>query len=147
MKKNNLIIGITELSIGLIALVAAVLFDTRLEAMMIGLAGGMIGCGLMLTGKYLYWSHPKNKNSLREKLEYERIELHDELKEKVRDRAGRYAYCVGICGISVLMVAICVLGQLGFVENWNLFVVILGIYFVFQLCIGDVIFRRLMKKY
>lgn len=82
MKKNNLIIGITELSIGLIALVAAVLFDTRLEAMMIGLAGGMIGCGLMLTGKYLYWSHPKNKDRLREKLEYERIELHDELKEK-----------------------------------------------------------------
>ena len=39
--------------------------------------------------RYFYWSRPQNRQRYQEKRERERIEQHDERKEKLLDRAGR----------------------------------------------------------
>ena len=101
----------------------------------------------MMIFKYCYWSSPKNKERYAEKLENEKIELHDELKEKLRDKSGRYAYTAGLFVIAVSMMLFAVLNSLEIVQTGNIIVLVLGGYLVFQIVIGIVIFNHLMKKY
>ncbi len=80
-------------------------------------------------------------------MEQERIELHDELKEKIRDKSGRYAYILGFIIITCAMFVFSILGLLDVIENAEIFVAFLGIYWIIQLVSGRLFFRRLMKKY
>lgn len=97
--------------------------------------------------KYFYWSSPKNKDRYLEKLENEKIEMHDELKEKVRGKAGQYAYTIGLYIISFSTVMFAILDALEIIENGEIFVFFLAGYLVFQIIIGFVLLNQLMKKY
>ena len=121
--------------------------DTKLDGLFFGFAGAGIIPGIMMIFKYCYWSSPKNKERYAEKLENEKIELHDELKEKLRDKSGRYAYTAGLFVIAVSMMLFAVLNSLEIVQTGNIIVLVLGGYLVFQIVIGIVIFNHLMKKY
>lgn len=147
MKKNNLIAGIIYLLAGFIFLTIALLTDTRLESLYFGFTGAGIGSGVMMICRYFYWNSPKNRERYQEKLEQEKIELHDELKEKLRDKSGRYAYILGLVVISFSMVLFSVLDSLDIIENGNIMVLFLGAYLTFQIILGVVIFKRLLKKY
>lgn len=147
MKKNNLIKGIIYLLAGFIFLIIALLTDTRLESLYFGFTGAGIGSGVMMICRYFYWNSPKNRERYQEKLEQEKIELHDELKEKLRDKSGRYAYILGLVVISFSMVLFSVLDSLDIIENGNIMVLFLGAYLTFQIILGVVIFKRLLKKY
>ena len=49
--------------------------------------------------------------------------------------------------IIISMVAFSILGELKIIENPHLIVLYLGVYLIFQIVIGIVIFKQLLKKY
>lgn len=147
MKKSNLITGIAYVVFGLICLGVALLFETKLEGILWGLSGAGIAPGVAMIGKYFYWSSPKNRERYAERMENERIEMHDELKIKIRDKSGRYAYILGLLVICFSMVVFSILGTLEIIENSRMIVLYLGGYLLFQVIAGIVIFNKLMKKY
>ena len=80
-------------------------------------------------------------------VENEKIELHDELKSKLRDKSGRHAYAIGLMTVSISIIIFYILGQLEIIDNSRLMVLYLGGYLLFQIVIGIVIFKQLLKKY
>lgn len=82
--------------------------------------------------QYFYWNSPRNREKYAEKLENEKIELHDELKVKLRDKSGRYAYVLELITISISTVIFSILGKLEIVDNSQTIILFLGGYFVFQ---------------
>jgi hypothetical protein len=147
MKKSNLVCGIVYTLVGVMFLIVALLTDTKLDSILFGLAGAGIAPGLLMIYKYFYWSSPKRSQKYQEMLENERIELHDELKEKIRDKSGRYAYIVGLIITSAAILVFSILGKLELVENYRMIVLYLGGYFVVQIIVGIAIFNYLLKKY
>ena len=146
MKKSQLISGIIYTLLGRAILLAAIFTDTEI-GMLYGLGGAMTGPGLAMMGKYLYWSRPKNRQRYEERLENERIEMNDELKQKLRDRSGRYAYVQGIVTVSLSLFVIGILESLGLIGDSLPLVWYLSAYLIFQIIAGIVIFNRLLKKY
>lgn len=146
MKRNNLWAGLTYTAVG-IALLLGVFFGVWESSLICGLGGGALGGGLVMVWKYFYWSTPKNAARYQEKLEQESIELHDELLSRLRDRSGRYAYLLGLGVISISILVLGVLKELGIVEDVRLLVLYLGAYLLFQWAAGVVIFLGLKKRY
>lgn len=134
------------LLMGIACLLAALLFETKLENLLCGFTGVFLVVGVLTIRKYLYWSSPENRERYQEILENEKIEMHDELKEKIRDKSGRYAYIFGlyIGGISIIVFEI--LRQLEIMDS-RMIVLYLGGYLVVQLIAEKIIFHHFMKKY
>ncbi len=147
MKKSNLFESILFILAGFIFLSVVLLADTILDSLFIGFAAGCFSSGIVMACKYFYWSMPKHRERYQEKIANEKIELHDELKTKLRDKSGRYAYVTGLLAVSVSMVIFSILGQLGIINSSRLIVLYLGGYLLFQIVIGIVIFNQLLKKY
>lgn len=99
-----------------------------------------------MIGKYVYWTSPRNRERYAERVEQERIDLQDELNQKLSDRSGRCAYLIGLAVLSVSIVAFSVLDALG-VLNSRLLVGYLGAFMLLEVILGQVIFRRLRRKY
>lgn len=147
MKKSYLIESIAFLLGGLVLLCVALLTDTVLDSLLFGFASGAICVGIVDICRYFYWKAPANAGRYEERLAKEKIELHDELKEKLRDRSGRYAYVLGLVVISVSMAVFSILGKLEIVSNSRVIVLYLGGYLVFQAAVGSIIYHHLLKKY
>lgn len=145
MKKGNLLEGILFVLTGIILLGVALLTDSVLDGLLIGFAAATIFPGIFMTCKYFYWSTPKNKERYQEKIKNEKIELHDE--SKLRDKSGRYAYAIGLMTVSISIIIFSILGKLEVIDNSRLIVLYLGSYLIFQIVIGIVIFKQLLKKY
>lgn len=146
MKKSYLYSGIAYLVAGLVFLAAASL-DTPLKSLLYGLTGAGLCGGLMLVGKYVYWTRPSHTDTYAHRLEQEDIDLHDERKEMLRNKAGRYAYCIGLLVIAIAELTFFVLDKLGYLENGGLFSIFLCGYLIFQIILGTWLFRWLEKKY
>lgn len=147
MKRSYLIIGILYILAGIIFLLIVLFTQTRLEGLFSGFAGAGIGPGLFMVYRYFYWNRPTKKEEYEKRMEQERIELHDELKEKVRGKTAQYVYALGLCVISVSTVLFAVLDSMEILENSDIFVFYLVGYLVVQIVGGHLIFRHLMKKY
>ncbi len=147
MKKSHLITGIVYVLVGIVFLVAALFTETKINSLLFGFAGACIGPGILMICKYFYWSSPKNKAVYEEKLERERIELHDEMKNLIRCKTAMYLYVAGLCIISFSMVVFSVLDSLEILENGNIFVFYLAGYMAIQIIGGRVIYKHIMKKY
>ncbi len=147
MKKSNLVAGVLYMLFGVACLIAALLIETTLEGILWGFAGAGIFPGMMMICKYFYWSSPKNKERYEERLENEQIELHDELKTKVREKAGRYTYSLGLLVICFSILIFGILGALELIGNTRMIVLYLSSYLLFQVIAGIVIFNKLMEKY
>ena len=91
MKKSEWMVGLAYLVAGLACAGAALLTESRLEGLLWGFTGAGVGPGALMIFRYFYWSAPGNREQYRKRLEEEQIEQKDELKTKVRDRAGRLA--------------------------------------------------------
>lgn len=147
MKKSNVIVGLLYVLVGAACLVAALLTETKLDGILWGFAGAAIMPGIAMICRYFYWSAPENKERYAECLENERIELHDELKTKIRDRAGRHAYNLGLLIVSCSILVFGILGALELIESARLIVLYLSGYLAFQVIAGIVIFNRIIKQY
>lgn len=147
MKKSYLIEGLVFLLGGLILLGVALFADTALDSLLFGFASGAVCAGWVSICRYFYWKAPANAGKYQEKLAQEKIELQDELKVKLRDRSGRYAYVLGLVVISASMAVFSILGKLEIVGGSRVIVLYLGGYLVFQIVAGNMIYRHLLKKY
>lgn len=147
MKKEYLRNGICFALLGLCLALAAGLTETFFEGLLWGLAGGMGVPGLCMIIRYYYWSAPGRREAYEERLDLADIEKKDELKEKLRDRSGRYAYNAGLLVICAAMVVISFLGKAGVLEGARFMVFFLFGYLVFQFVLGVLIFNALLKEY
>ena len=146
MKKTQLISGIIYTLLGLALLLTAFFTNTEI-GMLDGLGGALTGPGLVRMGKYFYWSRPQNRQRYEERLDNERIEMNDELKQKLRDRSGRYAYVLGMVTVSLSIFVIGILEDLGLIGDSRPMILYLAAYLIFQVIAGIAIFNRLLKKY
>ena len=147
MKKSNLIAGIVSVVIGVVCMLIALLTETKLDGIFWGLTGAGIAPGAMNIFQYFHWNAPENRAHYETMLENKRIEMNDELKTKVRNQAGRYAYAVGLMIVCISMLVFAILGVLEIVENAHVFVLYLFGYLMVQFALGIVFFNRLMKQY
>ena len=147
MKKSTLAIGIVYVFAGCAFLFAALSMHSELDGLLCGFAGAMIGLGISSIFKYCYWTSPKHEKEYHEKWKQEQIELHDELKEKLRDKSGRYAYVLGLVVVGIAIPVFAVLNQLHLIESSSVLVIFLFFYLIFQYVAGVVIFKFLLKKY
>lgn len=147
MKKSNFWSGLIYALLGLAFLLAGLLWETRLSSLSVGFGAGMLSSGLMQLVRYRKWTRPENRETYRERLEQEQIELRDERKTMLRDRSGRYAWLLGmaLCGVSIVVFG--VLNALELVENARLMVLFLAAYLLVQYGAGVWFYRRLCKKY
>lgn len=146
MKKNDLFCGILFTAAGILFLMLACR-DTALQSLFCGLAGAGIGPGLMMIGKYAYWSRPEHRERYEEKLEEDRIEMRDERKEMLRGKTARYLYAFTLVVLGLSSVMFQIFEKVGMVEDSKIFIVYLGILFWAELLLSRWIFRRLEKKY
>lgn len=146
MKKTQLISGIIYTLLGLALLLTAIFTNTEI-GMLYGIGGALTGPGIAMIARYFYWSSPKNRQRYEERLENAQIEMNDELKQKLRDRSGRYAYILGLLTLSLSILIISILDGLGIIADGRPMVLYLAAYLIFQYVAGIVIFNRLLKKY
>lgn len=147
MKKSNLWNGLMMIAAGAACLAAALLWDTPLSSLLCGFFGGLAAPGAMQVYRYVKWSRPENAPLYRKRLEQERIDLRDERKEMLRNRAGRSAYILGLLLTAAAVIVFSVLGQMKLVEGSRLIVLFLGGFLAVQYAAGIFFYRRLEKKY
>ena len=123
---------------------AAIIFDNKMSSILFGMTGALGGSGIVTIIRYLYWQ--KNKEKYQEKLEIEEIEMQDELKQKLRDKAGKYTYWIGMLIIALSIMVYSVLGALNIMYTEHI-VMYLGAYLISQVFIGVIVFNHLLKKY
>ena len=146
MKRSELITGILFSTMGIIFFAMACM-DTPLQSLFCGLAGAGIGPGVMMISKYVYWSHPDRKTKYTDKLEAEKIEMHDERKEMLRGKTACFlhAYTLLVTGMSCIIFQ--VLEKLMIIENSRVFIIYLGILFFSEILLSRWLFKQLEKKY
>ena len=144
MKKYNLIYGLIYIILSGISLYLAIVFDNRMSGIFYGMTGAFGSSGIVIIIRYFYWQN--NKEKYQEKLEIEKIEQQDELKQKLRDKSGKYTYWIGMLIISLSIVVYSVLGALNIIDAEHI-VIYLGTYLISQIFIGIIIFNHLLKKY
>lgn len=147
MKKSMFFTGVSYVLVGFIFLFCGIAFDTNINSLLWGFACAAIGPGLFMICKYFYWSHPENSSKYVEKIENEKIELNDELKIKLREKSGQYAYTLGLITISISIIIFSILGQLAIIDHPRIIIIYLSCYWLFQIIAGIAIFRHQLKKY
>lgn len=147
MKKRDLAIGLAYLAAGLLFLLTALHTDSPLESLLWGFAGAGLLPGLLMVGKALYWRAPSRAGRYQERLAAQEIDLHDELKDRVRCKAAQYVYGISLVVLSLSIVTFALLDALGVLDNGQVFVFYLCGFFLLQILSGHVMVRRLMKAY
>lgn len=145
MKRSNIIYGLTYIILSGISLYIAIIFDAnKMSGVFYGLTGALGVGGIISIAQYFYWKRHNEKYE--EKLEIERIEQQDELKQKLRDKSGRYAYLIGMSITALSIMAYSLLGVLNIMDT-EYIVIYLSIYLISQLFIGIIVFHHLLRKY
>ena len=145
MKRSNIIYGLTCIVLSGISLYIAIIFDAnKMSGVFYGLTGALGVGGIVSIAQYFYWKRHNEKYE--EKLEIERIEQQDELKQKLRDKSGRYAYLIGMSITALSIMAYSLLGVLNIMDT-EYIVTYLSIYLISQLFIGIIVFNHLLRKY
>ena len=147
MKKSNLVVSIIYILLGIGCLIAGNFIDNGLDGLLFGFSGAGLGSGCISLYKYFYWNSPKHEKEYKEKLKNEQIELHDELKEKLRDKSGRCAYILGLVIVAVSMPVFIILHELGIIENGLIIIAYLFAFLIVEDLAGIIIFKYLLGKY
>jgi len=147
MKKSELIIGSLYVLFGIACLAAAILTETKLDGILWGFAGAGIVPGIVTVSQYFYWNAPGNKARYADRLAQKEIEMHDELKTRIRDKAGRYTFVLGLMVTCAAMLVFSILGALEIIEHTRMLVLYLFGFLLFQEFAGIFIFNKLMKQY
>lgn len=145
MKRSNMIYGLIYVILSGISLYIAITFDAnKMSGVFYGLTGAFVTGGIVNIAQYFYWKRHNEKYE--EKLEIERIEQQDELKQKLRDKSRRYAYLFGMFITALSIMTYSLLGVLDIMDT-EYIVIYLSIYLISQLFIGKIVFNHLLRKY
>lgn len=148
MKKSTLLCGIVALLVGIAALMAAInQTDNNIAGILFGLTGCGLGLGIGSIVNFIYWSSEKNKKRYAEILENKNIEVHDELNQRIRDKAGRITDTIGFAIILTIILTLTLFEALGFMTSGYVTVVILSFYLLLRLIIYVVVFNSVRKEY
>lgn len=149
MKTRDLWTGVGFVVVGILFLLAALLWETPLGSLFCGLCGAFTVPGIAQIIKYIKWSSPKHRDEYQARLEQEQIELRDERKEMLRNKSGRIAYILGLLLAAVSMTVFSFLGKLGFVDQAasRLVILFLAGYMLVQILAGMVIYRVIERRY
>lgn len=146
MKKNMLYVGIIYFICGILLVLLATFTEFSFEAFIWGLSGAVLGPGVCMILQYMYWSKPERAVDYEEKIKNQRIEMNDERRIMLRDKAGRitnqimsYALVAIIFVVSVLTVF-----SVMVISRWVL--IGLGLLLLFQFICGVVVYNKLDKK-
>lgn len=120
---------------------------TSFGAILYGLAGMSAGLAAVSLFRFFYWQLPGKREHLAEHLEELKIDETDELKIQLRDKAGLYSYYI-IINLTFLAVLILLILS-GVREQLPILWVGLGlaVFFVVQIVINQLVYRRLLKHY
>ena len=136
MKKNMLYVGIIYFICGILLVLLATFTEFSFEAFIWGLSGAALGPGVCMILQYMYWSKPERAVDYEEKIKNQRIEMNDERRIMLRDKAGRitnqimsYALVAIIFVVSVLTVF-----SVMVISRWVL--IGLGLLLLFQFICG-----------
>lgn len=148
MKKRNYPLAALYLCMGLLCLYGAIrLGASSVTGILYGLAGALIGGGAVLLAKTWYWRRPENRARYEELADLAAIEQEDELKMKLRDKAGRQAYLWGLLVSCVAVLIFSILNSTGVLPGHPIYILYLAGYLIFQVIIGIILFNHLLKKY
>ncbi len=146
MNKKYLWYGFIYLTVGILFSVMSIMNEGKISSLYSGIAGGGIVGGMALLGKYFYWNNPKRTQKYKEKLEDEEINLKDERNEMYRDKAGRYAYKIGMIIIGISIILFSILNAFD-IYNSSIIMTYLGILWIVLYVIGIVHYRKLKEEH
>ncbi len=147
MKKSNFIYGAIFVLIGILFIMLAVFKESRLGSIFIGLGGGFLFNGVISIFRYFYYSNDKNKEKYLKKLEKERIELHDELKESLRNKSGIYAYIINLIILCISAFVFACLSMMEITISITAFIIYLIVLIILNYVLGVYIYKKLLNKY
>jgi len=147
MSKRRLIDGIGCIGIAVIAFLMTLHPEVRTTARLSGLAGTYFVIGGMTVIRYFYDNSPGNRALYEEAREIEAIGRRDERNEKIRDKAGYYAYQFGLEMIVAAIIGSVMLEAFGVIEHSDAIAAVLGGFLILQILAERVIFRYLGKRY
>lgn len=147
MKKRDLWTGIVMVLFAALCLLIALVYETPMSSVLCGFTGGVGVPGAIQIGRYVKWSKPENAAEYQERLEQQRIELRDERKEMLRNKAGRYAYLFSLLANAVIIFILALLDTLGVIPESRWLILSLGVWLLAQYFAGILIYRWLCGKY
>lgn len=146
MKKNMLYVGIIYFICGILLVLLATFTEFSFEAFIWGLSGGTLGPGVCMILQYMYWSKPERAVDYEEKIKNQRIEMNDERRIMLRDKAGRITNQI-MCYVLVILifiVSILSVFSVMVISKWVL--VVLGLLILFQFICSVVVYNKLDKR-
>ena len=147
MEKKYLYLAIVFVLIGFLLIMIALFADVKMEGIIAGFGGGLLGPGIVRILRYRHWNKPEHREEYQKRMEMEQINLHDELNVKLRDRAGKYAYWLNLIVTCAGILVLTALDDLEIltVDTW-IFKCLAG-YLTFQAFSYFLIFYKLQDKY
>ncbi|EML1137145.1 hypothetical protein KWK98_004030 [Clostridioides difficile] len=146
MKKNMLYVGIIYFICGILFVLLATFTEFSFEAFIWGLSGAALGPGVCMILQYMYWSKPERAVDYEEKIKNQRIEMNDERRIMLRDKAGRITNQI-MCYVLVILifiVSILSVFSVMVISKWVL--VVLGLLILFQFICSVVVYNKLDKR-
>ncbi|PBH95140.1 hypothetical protein [Clostridioides difficile] len=146
MKKNMLYVGIIYFICGILLVLLATFTEFSFEAFIWGLSGAALGPGVCMILQYMYWSKPERAVDYEEKIKNQRIEMNDERRIMLRDKAGRITNQI-MCYVLVILifiVSILSVFSVMVISKWVL--VVLGLLILFQFICSVVVYNTLDKR-
>ncbi|MDY3082176.1 MAG: hypothetical protein SOR54_02700 [Clostridioides difficile] len=146
MKKNMLYLGIVYFICGILLVLWATFTEFSFEAFIWGLSGAALGPGVCMILQYMYWSKPERALDYEEKIKNQRIEMNDERRIMLRDKAGRITNQIMsyVLVILIFIVSILSVFSVMVISKWVL--VVLGLLILFQFICSVVVYNKLDKK-
>ncbi|PBI31894.1 hypothetical protein [Clostridioides difficile] len=146
MKKNMLYVGIIYFICGILLVLLATFTEFSFEAFIWGLSGAALGPGVCMILQYMYWSKPERAVDYEEKIKNQRIEMNDERRIMLRDKAGRITNQIMsyVLVILIFIVSILSVFSVKVISKWVL--VVLGLLILFQFICSVVVYNKLDKK-
>ena len=146
MKKNMLYVGIIYFICGILLVLLATFTEFSFEAFIWGLSGAALGPGVCMILQYMYWSKPERAVDYEEKIKNQRIEMNDERRIMLRDKAGRITNQI-MCYVLVILifiVSILSVFSVMVIRKWVL--VVLGLLILFHFICSVVVYNKLDKR-
>lgn len=146
MKKNMLYVGIIYFICGILLVLLATFTEFSFEAFIWGLSGAALGPGVCMILQYIYWSKPERAVDYEENIKNQRIEMNDERRIMLRDKAGRITNQIMsyVLVILIFIVSILSVFSVMVISKWVL--VVLGLLILFQFICVVVVYNKLDKK-